>query len=397
MLQYSLKKENLIKTPVYLIVFCAFFDTHAQMPILAPYTLSLGATPFLLGLVIGFYSLFNIFGNYTGGILIDAKGWQQPLFLGLAGAALGLLLYTRAESAYHLIIVRAGHGFMGGLLVPAALSSLTDGKIFRSFYNSRLALFGSTIGLAAVTGPLFAGITAGYLGFHAVYYSLALLLLSALAIALLLLRKKSSPGRKQTSPGNNNDLPDITIKWILTRPKLRGTFLFALGTMGSTGTLASFLPERAELLGLDHARTGLLFATFAITAIIVQLLWPGLLKPLLKKDLSGCTIGLAFLCAALILAALAPSAALLFTAMILYGIGFGVSFQGMLGMVMENADPAWRGRAIGVFFAAYSLGVAVMPPLSGLVWQYVPFIFPFYTSAAVALLSLGAGNKSCSN
>ncbi len=379
----------LLLIPVYLVVFCAFFDTHAQMPVLAPYTMSMGATPFLLGLVIGFYSLFNIIGNFAGGIMIDKKGWHLPLFLGLAGASLGLFFYTQAGSAYHLVIVRAGHGFMGGLLVPAALASLTAGKTITPLYSKRLALFGAIIGLAAVTGPLFAGITANRLGFHAVYYGLALFMALALAAALVLLKKKMNPGTGTAAPS-------VSIRWILARPGLQGAFIFALGTMGSTGTLASFLPERAAALGLDHARTGMLFATFAVTAIIIQLLWPGLIKPLFKQNLPGCTAGLTFLCASLVLAAIAPAAGLLYAAMVLYGTGFGFSFQGMLGLVMENSDPAWRGRAIGVFFAAYSLGVAIMPPISGLIWQSLPAIFPFYTSAAAALISLAAGKNSCS-
>ncbi len=376
--------------PVYLVVFGAFFDTHAQMPVLAPYASAMGATPFLLGLVIGFYSLFNIFGNFTGGILIDKKGWRLPLFLGLTGAALSLLLYALAGNAYHLIIIRAGHGFMGGLLVPAALASLTAGTRVSSFYNRRLAFFGAIIGLAAVTGPLFAGITAGRMGFQFVYYLLALFMAFALLFGLLLLKKQDLQIHSAVSP-------PISLKWIITRPGLQGALIFALGTMGTTGTLASFLPERAQLLGLDHARTGILFATFAVTAIIIQLLWPGYIKPRLEKNFSGCAIGLSLLCSSLILAALAPTAAWLYTAMVIYGTGFGFSFQGMLGMVMTYSDPAWRGRAIGIFFAAYSLGVAIMPPLSGLIWQHLPAVFPFYTSAAAALLSLIAGNSACSD
>ncbi len=360
------------------------------MPVLAPYTRTMGATPFLLGVVIGFYSLFNIVGNYVGGAFIDKKGWQLPLFVGLAGAAFSLLLYAIAGNAYQLVIIRAGHGLMGGLLVPAALASLTAGKSISSFFNRRLAFFGAVIGLAAVTGPLFAGITASRMGFQAVYYMLALFMAFALLVALLLLKKREVPGHSTVST-------PISIKWIISRPGLQGAFIFSLGTMGSTGTLASFLPERAELLGLDHARTGILFATFAVTAIIIQLLWPALIKPRFKQNITGCAIGLAFLCTALILAALSPGAAWLYASMVIYGTGFGFSFQGMLGMVMENSDPAWRGRAIGIFFAAYSLGVAIMPPISGLIWQHLPAIFPFYTSAAAAFLSLIVGKAACSN
>lgn len=390
--QQNTRREIIILFPVYLIVFSAFFDTHAQMPVLAPYTMAMGASPFLLGLVIGFYSLFNILGNFTGGMIIDKRGWRPPLFWGLAGAALGLLLYTQADNAHQLVLIRAGHGFMGGILVPAALASLTAGNSRGAFYSSRLAFFGAVIGLAAITGPLFAGITAGRLGFHAVYFTLALFMVFAFIVALLLLKKQEAPGNK-----SGNFSPPVTIKWILSRPNLQGAFIFALGTMGSTGTLASFLPERAGLLGLDHARTGLLFATFAFTAIVIQLLWPAFLKPGIKKNSSGCAIGLALLFASLILAAVSPAPAWLYAAMVIYGAGFGFSFQGMLGIVLENSDPAWRGRAIGVFFAAYSLGVAFMPPFSGLIWQHLPAVFPFYSSAAVALVSLLAGNMICSD
>ncbi len=374
--------------PLYLIVFCAFFDTHAQLPILAPYTLTFGATPFILGLVVGSYSLFNIIGNFAGGTVIDKKGWRYPLLFGLAGVSLALVFYTQAANAYQLIIIRAVHGFMGGFLIPAALACLTIREENGPFQDLRLALFGATIGLAAITGPIFAGITANQLNFHAVYYSLAILMTAATVIAFWLI-KKQAPYTSNLTPSS------ISFKLILARPNMQRAFIFALGTMGSTGTLASFLPARAQTLGFDHAQTGMLFATFALTAIFIQILWPKYLKPIIKGNFPGCAMGLLLLSGSLILAAVSNTSAILYIALITYGTGFGLSFQGMLGLVMENSHPHWRGRAIGSFFAAYSLGVALLPPLSGLIWQYLPAVFPFYTSAAVAFLSLIVGRTLC--
>ncbi len=382
------RRNALLLIPIYLIVFSAFFDTHAQMPVLAPYTLTFGATPFMLGLVVGSYSIFNIFGNFAGGMVIDKKSWQYPLLVGLIGVSFALLFYTQATSAYHLVIIRAGHGLMGGFLVPASLACLTINEEGGSSRDLRLALFGATIGLAAVTGPLFAGIIANQLGFHAVYYSLAMLMTAAVVIALWLIKKQASRSEYFISP-------PISSKLILARAKLQGAFIFALGTMGSTGTLASFLPTRAQSLGLDHAQTGMLFTSFALTAVIIQISWPRMLKPLIKGNFRGCATGLLFILGALILAAVSNTSTGLYIALIIYGFGFGLSFQGMLGLVMENSHPAWRGRAIGIFFAAYSLGVALLPPISGLIWQHLPVIFPFYTSAAAALLSLIAGKILC--
>jgi MFS family permease len=84
--------------PVYLIIFFSFFDTHAQMPVLAPYANTLGATPFMLGLVVGAYSFFNITGNFSSGIWIDRVNWMPPLFTGLIGVSLILALYPQAGS-----------------------------------------------------------------------------------------------------------------------------------------------------------------------------------------------------------------------------------------------------------------------------------------------------------
>lgn len=373
---------------IFLIVFSAFFDTHAQMPVLAPYTMSLGATPFILGLVVGSYSLFNIVGNFVSGTIIDKNSWKPPLLFGLVGAALALFLYTLAGSAYHLILIRAGHGFLGGLLVPATLASLTMENEKDSFQALLLSIFGATIGLAAVTGPLAAGITANLYGYHMVYYGLTGLISAATITAFGLLRNQSG------KPPQSKSVP-ISFMQILARPNLQGAFIFALGTMGSTGTLASFLPTRAKLVGLDHAQTGMLFTAFALTAIIVQISWPRILKPLINGDLRGCTFGLLSLCFSLILAATLNNMTGLFIALIIYGIGFGLLFQGMLSIVMNDSQPAWRGRAIGLFFATYSLGVFLMPPLSGLIWQYQTAIFPFYTSAAAALFSLFLGKMLC--
>ena len=371
--------------PVYLIVFSAFFDTHAQMPVLAPYAVTLGATPFMLGIVVGSYSLFNIVGNFLAGAAIDWRSWKLPLFLGLFGVSLILVLYTRADSVMHLVLIRAGHGFMGGLLVPAALACLTGEQGGSAFHGSRLAFFGAAIGLAAVTGPLVAGIIANRYGYHAVYYSLSILMFAAAIAASALLGNQVACNRN-ASPFR------ISTRQIYARPNMLSSFLYAFGTMGSTGALASFLPARAEMIGFNPAQTGMLFATFALLAIIVQILWPGKLKPLLKEDWRGCFLGLIFLCLSLVLAATLNNASGLFSALILFGIGFGLSFQGMLGLVVEDSRPGWRGRAIGLFFAVYSLGVAVVPPLSGLIWQYLPAIFPFYTAAAAALISLLAGS-----
>lgn len=385
-LQPTADTTGLVKLlPLYLIVFFSFFDTHAQMPILAPFATSLGATPFLIGLVVGTYSIFNITGNFTSGVWIDKTSWKMPLFIGLAGVSLILALYPQALNPAGLIAIRAAHGYLGGILVPAALACLTKGQDSAT-HGKSLALFGASIGLAAVTGPMFAGIIASNHGFSTVYYSLAAMMAAATVLSLIpLMRLRQILCRYEQ--------PLVSFKQIAGRAPMKSAFCFALGTMGSTGALASFLPTRAALLGLNPAQTGMLFATFALTAILVQATWPKIFKPLFRKDFLGGAAGLALISLALTIAASAGSSLGLFLALALFGTGFGFSFQSMLGLVVSGSELHWRGRAIGLFFAVYSLGVALMPPFSGLVWQIAPAIFPFYTAAAAALVWMVVGYR----
>ncbi len=381
-------QSKYILISIYFIVFCAFFDTHAQMPVLAPYAVSLGAGPFVMGLVIGAYSLFNITGNFFGGAAIDRKDWRLPLLIGLIGVTAALLLYTVVNDASQLVIVRASHGFMGGFLVPSALAALMGGENEQRLQRKRMAVFGATIGLAAVSGPMAAGIIAGVFGYKYVYYFLVGLMVMASFTAISICSGQSLNKTNQTySPVS----PFKLIKY----PELRGSFIFALGTMGATGTLAAFLPTRAELIGLDHAQTGMLFATFALTAIVMQMLWPVRLRNFFGKDCRACAVGQLLMALALVLASIANISGGLFFALFIFGTGFGFSFQGMLGLVAEGSQPGRRGRAIGSFFAFYSLGAALVPPFGGLIWQQFN-LFPFYLAALTALLAMVYGKRAAS-
>jgi len=68
---------------ILIVVYVLFFDTHFQMPILSPFAFSLGATPFLVGAIVGVYSFFNILGNAVSGYVLDANYWKTPVSVGI--------------------------------------------------------------------------------------------------------------------------------------------------------------------------------------------------------------------------------------------------------------------------------------------------------------------------
>lgn len=364
---------------VFLLVYFLFFDTHFQLPILAPFARSLGATPFLVGLIVGFYSFFNILGNLISGHLIDSRLWKKPVTAGILLITVSLFTYALAPTPLILLLVRALHGFGGGLVIPATMVYLTKTSFNTglSDLSRKMSFYGISIGIASLTGPPLAGILALHFGYERSYTLLAVLM--AVATLLVILFWEGD----EPSFSRKIKLPDH-FKNIMGSVYLRFACRLVFALMGATGTLASFLPFKAEALLASPALTGGLFATFAATAIVLQMFWPLLAARF--KLVHSALAGTGFLVAALFLLYYVATLTAAFYSIALYGLGFGLLFPALLELVARGSQPEWKGLATGIFFVFFSLGVALVPPLGGLLLQSRAAISPFLTAAVVSLL-----------
>src|SRR5690554_1161824 len=148
---------------IYVIIFFAFFDLFAQLPIISPFAIELQATPFLAGLAVGMYSLSNTFGNVISGILSDRKGPFAILVTGLLLTSVFLFTYSLADNAYSLLAIRFLHGLAAGLIVPVAFTYLAN-RTDRSRRGKGAAVSGAFVGLAAIIGPAYGAILASRSG-----------------------------------------------------------------------------------------------------------------------------------------------------------------------------------------------------------------------------------------
>ncbi len=357
---------------LYFVVFVSFLDTHAQMPILASYSSELGATPFVIGLIVGIYSFTSIIGNGVSGIIMDRSGWRLPLVAGLFFASVSLFGYAVAADSTALLAVRAVHGVAGGLLIPAtlmAISSICDPEQLRG----RMARYGVVIGTAAFLGPMFAGMFASAEGFRSTYLVLATLMMVCFVIVLFSLRL--IPCEKKVQERASTPLSFT--------PFLIISFLAAFATMGATGTLVSHVPVHGSSIGLDSAMVGMAFGSFALMAILTQMIWPRLIA---KKvaPINGCITGIVFMAMALMMVPFTSSSLTLILCMALFGTGFGTVFPNML-MLVHSGESSSRGRMMAMFFVFYSLGVAIVPPVAGYLYQYQG-VFPTFTSMAFCVV-----------
>lgn len=348
-------------------LFLSFMDVAALLPTVAPHVRDLGASATGVGLAVGAYSATNLPANIVGGILIDRIGRRRVTILGFLLAAFAVLGYSSATTVSGFIAIRATHGIAGGILVTAVFAVAGDrtraGRAGRSFGR-----FGALIGAAWVIGPAVAGAVRQVAGTAVVFQMIAVLLLIGAVVTAMFIHDVARDEDDDPTAGSDAVGEDVSrgraMRELAARPPVRRALVATVAWMGAVGILAAFLPETAESLGAPASAVGGLFTAYAVMAGLLML------SPLSGRvDRHGAdgmiAAGLALIAVALVVMIVAPDLTTLMLASALFGTGYGLVFPAVTGAISLAATTRTRGRAFGLFNAAFSLGLALGAPLAG--------------------------------
>lgn len=349
-----IRKEasSIMRNFVYLIVFFSFFDLFSQLPIMSPFAQSLpGATPFLIGLAVGLYSFSNTIGNIISGFMTDRRGPFMILVIGLFAASLSLFFYSFANSPFSLLGVRFVHGFMEGLIVPAAFTFLAN-RAEESKRGRSVAISGAFVGLAAIVGPAYGGIVAAKTStpFIMAINGGIMLLIAILAFFVL---RSFTYIRKQSS---EKDPSNFRVRMLFQSPGMVRAFAGAFFLMFSQGVLALVLPLKVDFLGFDTKTSGLLLSTFGVTAILIFLLPINRIFDRIRPMIT-LTFGMSMMGLSMLFLSQVEELNLLYVAMVIYGVGFAFLFPSINSLLIDSSSATFRGKAYGYFYAFFSIGV----------------------------------------
>jgi MFS family permease len=342
---------------IYIIIFFSFFDLFSQLPIMSPFAESLGATPFVTGLVVGMYSLSNTIGNIVSGFLTDRKGPFYILIIGLFSTSISLFLYQFASDPVGLLVIRFLHGLVAGLIVPAAFTYSAN-KTSKDKRGKGVALSGAFVGLAAIVGPATSGILASKQGEVFVLGMTGSIMLVLSILSLVLLRKIAIEREDKVASS------PYSVRSIFQQNGIIKSFAGAFFLMFSQGVLAYMLPLKVLHLGFDTKTSGLLLSTFGFVAILVFILPINRIfdrvKPVYTLAFGMCIMGISML-----LLGHTDPLSILYVWMALYGIGFAFLFPSINSLLIDSSEQAYRGKAYGYFYAFFSIGVVVGSSITG--------------------------------
>ena len=343
---------------VFLVILVDLIGFGIVIPILPLYAHGFGASPLVIGLLLGAYSAMQFLAAPVLGRLSDRVGRRPVLLLSLAGTALGFLFMGMARSLGLLFVARILDGVTGGNLstAQAYIADVTPPKD----RSRRMGLIGAAFGLGFILGPALGGLLGHFSLAMPFLFASGLAGINTLAAALWL--PESLP-RERRAPREARSLT------AMLRGPAHGSMrriVAAYGlTTGAFSLLTALYPlVTAHRFGYGAMENGVIFAGLGLLSAIVQ---GGLLGWMLKRasDHRLAMIGMAMLAAGLCLLPLTHAPATLVLATAGLAIGHGLVAAPLSGMASKHAGAAVQGQVMGLLQSAASLARVVGPVAGG--------------------------------
>ncbi|MDD2828040.1 MAG: MFS transporter [Sulfuricurvum sp.] len=159
--------------PLSAILSLRFFGLFLVLPVLSAYALNLeGATPLLIGVIVGGYALTQAIFQVPFGIMSDKIGRKPTLLLGLVIFLVGSIICAVSNDIYTLMAGRflQGAGAIGAV-IPAMISDLVN----EESRGKAMALMGGTIAISFAAAMALGPVLAAGFGFSSLFWIAAVL------------------------------------------------------------------------------------------------------------------------------------------------------------------------------------------------------------------------------
>ncbi len=349
-------------TAILLIAsFLVNFDSAVVIPIIANYSVSLGASVFLAGIIVGVYSMVHIPSNIIMGRIIDKTGRRALLPVGIFLDGISMLLYFLATSPLFLLFARVVHGIGGGIGGPSTMSYLSDSTP-KDRSGRGMAFYGMSIALSMLFGFMIGGFLSVYIGYHNLFLSIGVILV-AMSVVTTVLPEGYTP-----SIGKVPIREELELLWSTVVEKV--TLFPYLSILAISFNLGIITTSYAVILGdsgHEGSQVGTLLALMVLFSLIVH--YPaGFASDKIGKPLVT-TSGLLITSSSFVILSISIDQLYPIFGMILLGIGHGLVFPTSAALIRDRTTDSNRGLATGFFYALNVAGVAIGAPLSGLVYE----------------------------
>jgi MFS family permease len=367
-------------------------DTSSEIiyPLLPTFlALTLGASPFAIGLIEGFAESIASVLKLFSGYLSDKFGNRKlPVFLGYSLAAIVRPLLAFVTSWPQVLVVRMtdriGKGIRGAPRDALLASTVPENARGLAFGFNRAADH-----LGAVVGPVLAFLLLTYFAadpstptareYQRVFLFASIPVVIGLFVIVFFVREEKKPVLEDDAVPFKFSLGafDSNFK----------RFLVVVSLFTLSNSTDAFLLLRAEQTGVAPAMLPLLWMVLHFSKLFSSIVGGDLSDKVGRKTL----ILTGWVIYALVYAgfAFADSAWHAWTLFVIYGLYFGLTEGVEKALVADLVTDEKRGTAFGLYNLAYGITVFPASLIFGFVWSEFGAAPAFIMSAAISMVAAG--------
>lgn len=334
------------------------------------------------GLLTGTYIFAIFLFAPLWGKVSDRWGRRPVILLGLTGFAIAVAVFAFVDSLPLLYFGRLLDGVFAAAIAPVAYALVGDHAPSKEWRAHRFALINIAGTAGFFVGPLLGGLVLRafgelFTGAAELAFSTPFLVTSGLALlaAFMIWR---------LVPRTGSQLP--TIEKQVDRAVMRRLWAVAFVTAVAIGAFEVGLSLRGkQILGMDAARIGMMFAECSLVMFVVQAL---VFSPLIKPQVTRwfLTPGLAILAIGLVAVPFTSTSITMSLAVALVAASAGILSPIVTYWVSLGAGET-QGADLGRLTAAASLGQAIGSAGGGLLFDLSILSNATFNAAAMVVLA----------
>lgn len=374
--------------PVFIIVSLDAASSGAILPILPFYLRDLGATPLMLGLVLGAEALSQFAAAPWLGQLSDRFGRKNVLLASQAGALISLSLLAMANSVVFVLLARVLLGLTAANFSAAAAYAADNSSAVTR--RQAIGTLSAGLGLGGIIGPSVSGYLSDISPTAPIWAALALSVISLLVTSICL-KGGMNTKRERESTGKSKE--KVTLRSIVASPVIRVLVIvllchyFAYGMFSSQ--LAVFLGDTFDWNG--HAfgpreLSYILTADGAINILVQLFLLKWLGEFFTERNLI--ILVLVILSAGYLIACMATGIPTLALAVVCISSGVALARPTFLAALSVHVPQQRQGIVMGTAQSLVAVTDIITPVLAGLILGQG--LYGAWIGAVVAVALMGA-------
>ena len=354
-----------------------------RRPVLALLADSLGANPFMVGMIVALSTVTGIFLKLPMGLLSDVVNRQRLMIGGVLAFAIPPFFYPFISDLSTLGALRLIHGLATAMFTPLALAMVAEW--FEERRGEAFGWYTSAAQGGGLLGPMIGGFIVYQYGFTPVFLLAGVF--GMLAVVFFLMIPSSPPA----SPVQKHSFAALWPKmrdglWrVCQSPPILMTSLVEAAKMVGNGTLMAFLPLYGLLIGLNAAEIGVLFGVQALTSFVSK---PVMGRVSDRGSRQPLIIGGLCLCGLMVM--LIPQIqeyVILLLVAGAFGFGEAVVTSSTTALVADLSQGKGFGAGMGLRGTIMDVGHAGGPLLAGLLIDQLGYEGAFFSIGLILLLT----------